>query len=796
MAGSAGNAFISNNTISNNGLNGGGQTPGVRMQGSANTISQNIISNNYGAGILAQASTINSTFTQNSIFGNGTVRTTAGGAASGQIGIDLLGGTDNANQGTGTFVTLNDNGDGDAGANGLTNMPVIQTSTVRNGVLYLTGFSRPGATLEFFIAAPNPTTPNAVGANFGQGQTYLFTRIEGAADDLLATSGSYSGNINGFNQGAETNQNLFSFAVPLSSLSAAQQATLNTGTAFLTATATQVMAVSGNQGTSEFSGNAPVFLAPVANNDFAATTPGTPFTFTGATAVTANDTPTGTLDATTVTLGTAVPTSQGVFTKAANGDVTFTPAAGFVGVATIAYTVSNTSGTVSNTAFISVTVRNPAIDLATTITAPANNATVNAGAAQTFTLRATNNSTTAVAGVMETLQLPAGLTNNGATVIITGGQNAASATYNNTTGLMSIPVGTLAASSFQTYNVAISAMPVSGPVTATANITGTGPETNLTNNTAAVTVIIAPRYDVATTITGTTTNVLRGNEVTYTVTTANLTTVGSVSPAPNVVQTVQLPANLAGVYASNGGTYDKTSGVVTFPIIDLLPVGQTVVNTISFPVPAATTSYTNPTATVKANTDNTGDIATANNAATLNGAGAGTTTTVAPTTAQANVYTTIISSAANVAPGGAITFTVTTGNAGPAAATSVVQTLQLPVGLSGVTVTNGTYNSTTGLVTFNTISTLSWNSTNPSSFTVTLNAPTQGFVLATASVSSATSDPVPADNLAQTKVEVNPIADVATTLAGPATASPGQVVTYSEQPAASAKRPPRAWYNR
>ncbi|SHM07014.1 beta strand repeat-containing protein [Hymenobacter psychrotolerans] len=556
----------------------------------------------------------------------------------------------------------------------------------------------------------------------------------------------------------------------------------------LTATATITAATAPERGTSEFSGNAPIRQAPIAANDTDSTTPGTAITLT----VTTNDQ--NSIDPATVALNglaaggtTAVAVTGGTFRFLSNGQVQFTPAAGFTGVATVPYTVNNTSGTVLNTAYIAVTVRNPSIDLATTISAPANNTAINGGAALTYTVTATNNGPSVATGVATTLQLPAGLTNGGATVAITGGANAASATYDNATGLVSIPVGTLAAGNTQTYNVAVSAMPGSGPITATANISGAGTETNTTNNTAATTVTVSPRYDVATTISGPATSVVRGNEVTYTVTTSNLSaTAGSVSSAPNVVQTVQLPVGLTGVYASNGGTYNAGNGVVTFPAIAALPVGQTVVNSISFVAPSANFAALTATVTAGAASNNAGDINSPtsganNNTANLNNSTAAVTTVAGGT--AVNVYTTISSSAAVVAPSGSVTFTVVTGNAGPASAAGVLETLQLPAGLTAngaVTVSaGGSYNNTTGLVTFAAIGTLAPGATNPAAQTVTFVAPTQGFVLATATAYTTSADVLPADNLAQTKVEISPRADVATTLAGPATVVPGQAVTYT-----------------
>ncbi|GAB3830372.1 hypothetical protein GCM10028821_18560 [Hymenobacter jeollabukensis] len=758
---------ITGNVFSGNGQNSSnGQTAGIGLRdgSSNNTITGNTFTANVGDGISARDGS-NNIFSQNSF------------SANGNLGIDLTTGATFDGDG----VTLNDSGDADANtgqANGLINFPVITSSTIRNGNLIVQGFARPGVTVELYVADPD-------GTGFGEGQTFFNTFVEGSAADTNPGTGTYSGLINGRDQGTD-NTNRFTVTIALSSLTAAQRTALTAAGAQLTALATLTTNTAGNYGTSEFSGDSPVLNAPVAINDAGTTTPGTAVTLT----VTTNDQ--NNIDPATVALNglaagstTAVSVTGGTFQFLSNGQVQFTPTAGFTGIATVPYTVNNTSGITSNTAFITVNVRNPSIDLSTTITSPANNTAINGGTALTYVVVATNGTATAASTVVETLQLPAGLTTNGGTVTITGGQNFASASYNNATGLVTIPVGTLAASASQTYNVAVSAMPGTGPVTATANISGAVTETNTANNTVATTVTINPRYDVATTITGPATGVVRGNEITYTVTTSNLsTTAGSVSPAPNVVQVVQLPTGLTGVFASNGGTYNSADGKVTFPAIGSLPVGQTVVNSISFAAPAANFTVPSATVTAGASSDNAGDLnspsaGTNNNTAYLNNlASNATVATVAPSASQVNVYTNISSSATNVAPNASVTLTVTANNAGPATATAVTETLQLPAGLTGVTVSNsGNYNSTTGLVTFTSFGDLA--PAGSASATVTFNAPAQGFVLASATVMTTATDLVPADNLAQIKVEVAPVANVATTLAGPTTVVPGQTATYT-----------------
>ncbi|HEY6252416.1 MAG TPA: right-handed parallel beta-helix repeat-containing protein, partial [Candidatus Angelobacter sp.] len=233
---STGSNTMTDNTVTNNGIGTGASLvdPGIRIFGSANSVSKNIISSNVGAGVLVTSGASTSVISQNSIFLNGTV-----GSVTHEIGIDLESATDNASLGTSPFVTLNSPG-AHTGGNGLLNYPILQTATIDNGQLTLTGFARPGSAIEFFIVQADPS-------GFGQGKTYVTTLTEGSGADLDNTTGTYGpGAINGISQGTDTtNKFKFTIAIP-SGVSA--------GTV-LTSTAT----LSG--ATSEFSGNVTATLA-------------------------------------------------------------------------------------------------------------------------------------------------------------------------------------------------------------------------------------------------------------------------------------------------------------------------------------------------------------------------------------------------------------------------------------------------------------------------------------------------------------------------------------------------------
>jgi large repetitive protein len=234
---SAGSNNISNNTVIGNGIGAGSnvETPGIRVYGSGSTINKNVVGANYGAGIMVTAAATNNIISQNSIYLNGTILNKAGAAASGQVGIDLLSSTDNESTGTGPYTTLNDSGDADTGANGLFNAPVLQTATISGKNITITGFARPGSIIELFIS-------DSTGSGVGEGKTYLATLTEGSAADTNTGTGTYSGTINGVNQGTDTT-NRFTFVVPLESMSGVRNGTVITATARTTT------------GTSEFSAN-------------------------------------------------------------------------------------------------------------------------------------------------------------------------------------------------------------------------------------------------------------------------------------------------------------------------------------------------------------------------------------------------------------------------------------------------------------------------------------------------------------------------------------------------------------
>jgi len=186
---------------------------GSNNDGSADGLEANIIANNLQGIIATVDNSGGSTsivdgnkFSRNSIFNNA------------QLGIDL--GDDG--------VTANDDGDGDLGPNEFFNFPVITKAQLDgSNNLIISGFARPGAVIEFYIAdaGPNPNPlPGGYTKSFGEGRTFLFrgqegTTLDGVTDDSTGT-GTYDASDEGTGTGGTRTENKFGFSIPAGSLPA------------------------------------------------------------------------------------------------------------------------------------------------------------------------------------------------------------------------------------------------------------------------------------------------------------------------------------------------------------------------------------------------------------------------------------------------------------------------------------------------------------------------------------------------------------------------------------------------
>lgn len=214
---------------------------GTDHDGVNDAAERNIVVNNTGNGIRVFTPAGGTAATGNKFSGNLIYNNAL-------LGIDLQGGTEVSG------VTVNDDGDGDTGANDLLNAPVVAAVRIDGSDLVLDGFTRPNSVVEFYIpdAGPHPNPlPGTFTKSFGQGQTFLVRAQEGttlnAITDDDATTGTYDGSIEGTGTGGTRTENKFSFRIPLSSLPVAVTAgTRITALAYLNA--------GGAGSTSEFGG--------------------------------------------------------------------------------------------------------------------------------------------------------------------------------------------------------------------------------------------------------------------------------------------------------------------------------------------------------------------------------------------------------------------------------------------------------------------------------------------------------------------------------------------------------------
>jgi uncharacterized repeat protein (TIGR01451 family) len=279
-----------------------------------------------------------------------------------------------------------------------------------------------------------------------------------------------------------------------------------------------------------------------------------------------------------------------------------------------------------------------------------------------------------------------------------------------------------------------------------------------------------------------------GNPVTYTLSTTN----NGPNAASTVVPTLQLPTGFSpstllvggqvgtlngttgNIDYPSGAKYNPSNGLVTFATTGSLPSGGSVLNRVTYLMPDAIGGQVMGLATA---TSATADLSPGNN-------GSSVATSIAPaTTATADLSSSITGTPSSAPTGTDITFAAKYRNNGGAAATNVVPTLQLPAGLTLVSIdNNGVYNPATGLVTWPTIA--SQASGDLETYTVVVKAPASGPVIAVSSATSDTSEPNPSlasqpNNIGTASVTITPVFDEVTRLGGPATAAVGTTQTYT-----------------
>jgi uncharacterized repeat protein (TIGR01451 family) len=259
-----------------------------------------------------------------------------------------------------------------------------------------------------------------------------------------------------------------------------------------------------------------------------------------------------------------------------------------------------------------------------------------------------------------------------------------------------------------------------------------------------------------------------GSLLTYTLTLRN----GGPAAAPDVVAEATLPPDATFVSASGGGTVE--GDVVTWPAISLLAAGDSAARTVQVTAPAAGVL----TAVARA-TGAAYDTDPSNNDGTWGAASA--TTTVSE---QADVVASV-AGPDTVGLAAPFSYTITVSNDGPSPALSILITDTLPAGVTFLGASDGGGKSG-GVVVWPAIASLAAGASVIR--TVDVSASSAGRYTNVVAATAATADPEPANNdgsgadgrVATDVIELtDPLADLVTLAAGPASAPAGGVITYT-----------------
>jgi uncharacterized repeat protein (TIGR01451 family) len=271
-------------------------------------------------------------------------------------------------------------------------------------------------------------------------------------------------------------------------------------------------------------------------------------------------------------------------------------------------------------------------------------------------------------------------------------------------------------------------LPANGTYTNTASVTSDTQDPTPNDNQSPFTTQVpgTASADIVTRKSGPTGLSAAPGNATYTIATTN----NGPADATNVVIRDQIAAGATFVSASDGGTF--ANGVVTWPAITLTN-GQTATRTITVTLPV-NGSYTN----TSSNTSDTPDPTPGNNNGTDPAA---QVTTVVPSTTSADIVTRKSGPTGRPAPG-EVSYTIATTNNGPNDATNVVIRDAIASGATFVSASDGgTFAN--GIVTWPAITLNNGQTVNR---TITVGLPVNGSYTNTASNTSDTPDPTPANN--------------------------------------------------
>lgn len=435
---------------------------------------------------------------------------------------------------------------------------------------------------------------------------------------------------------------------------------------------------------------------------------------------------------------------------------------------TLTAQTSATPGTYQNTATVSsandpnpendsstvgTTVSNA--DVGVTKSAPAN---AIAGGTFSYTLTLTNAGPDPAVNARFSDTLPAGLTfaslaqNTGPTATCATPQPGSAGTVGCT-----VPMLLNGQSASFTLGVNVDSAVANGTVvtnTATASTDSVDPNSN--NNSASASTTIGTQADVGVTKTGAS-SAAAGSNFSYTLSVTN----SGVSAAANVLLSDVLPAGetFVSLNQTSGPAFACSTGATVTCSIASLATNATANFTLTVAVGSGVSDGTVLTNTANVSTSSS-DTNPANNSSSAN--------TTVQATADLSLSKT---SAATATPGSQLTYTLTLSNAGPSSAANVSLTDTLPAGETFVsfTQTSGPAFACSvpaagggGTIT---CTNASFAAGTPAAFTLVVGIPAAtapGTVLVnTASASSSTADPTPANNAGSASVTVAPLAPAA-----------------------------------
>ncbi|MEG4403606.1 DUF4347 domain-containing protein, partial [Microcoleus sp. MON2_D5] len=245
--------------------------------------------------------------------------------------------------------------------------------------------------------------------------------------------------------------------------------------------------------------------------------------------------------------------------------------------------------------------------------------------------------------------------------------------------------------------------------------------------------------------------------ITYTITSTN----NGPNNAESVLIQDPLPEGLTFVSTDNNGSFNPTTRTVIWPAIPTLANGASETRTITARVPATVgASLTNSAYSSSSTFDP--DLANNNSSQPISQV---STTIVA---ALADVVTTKTGTTTETV-GRTVSYTISTVNNGPSTAENVIITDSIVPNLTIVSLSSGTYDPITGIVTFSSVPSLASGAPAAITNTVSFIAPPSGSVSNTARSTSSTYDPTSTNNDGSA-----PGAKVTTTLTPAPTPTPNQ----------------------